>query len=65
MHPDDYEEVRKSIYEQIEVSDKKMDFIRYRITTKKGNVKYVRDYGHLVHRDSDVDLFYVFIVDEM
>ena len=65
VHPDDYEEVRKSIYEQISASDRNLDFIRYRIITKKGNIKHVRDYGHLVHRDSDVDLFYVFIVEEM
>ena len=65
VHPDDYEEVRKSIYEQISVSDKNMDFVRYRIITKNGKIKYVRDYGHLVKMDSDVDLFYVFIVEEM
>ena len=65
VHPDDYEEVRKSIYEQISISDKNMDFVRYRIITKTGKIKYVRDYGHLVKMDSDVDLFYVFIVEEM
>ena len=65
VHPEDYEEVRQSIYEQLSVSDKKMDYVRYRIITQKRNVKYVRDYGHLVHIDSDVDLFYVFIVEEL
>ena len=64
VHPDDYQEVRRSIYEQISASDRKMDFVRYRIITKKGNVKWVRDYGHLVHVESDVDQFYVFIVEE-
>lgn len=64
VHPDDYDEVRKSIYEQISISDKKMDYVRYRIITKNGKEKYVRDYGHLVNVDSDVDLFYVFIVEE-
>ena len=62
VHPDDYQEVRKSIYEQINNSDKKMDYVRYRIITKNGNIKYLRDYGHLVHMDGDVDLFYVFVV---
>ena len=65
VHPEDYQEVRESIYEQINASDKKLDSIRYRIITKKGNIKNVCDYGHLVHMDSDVDLFYVFIVEEM
>ena len=41
-----------------------MDFVRYRIITKNGNIKHVRDYGHLVHGESDVDLFYVFVVEE-
>lgn len=65
VHPEDYESVRRSIYEQLSISERKMDFVRYRIITKKGNIKYVRDYGHLVHVDGDVDLFYVFIVEEM
>ena len=64
VHPEDYDEVRCSIYEQIKSNDKKMDFVRYRIITKKGNIKWVRDYGHLVHVESDVDQFYVFIVEE-
>ena len=41
-----------------------MDFVRYRIITKTGKVKHVRDYGHLVKTDNDVDLFYVFVVEE-
>jgi len=65
VHPEDYEEVRQSIYEQINASDKNMDYVRYRIITKTGKVKFVRDYGHLVHMDSDVDLFYVFVVEEI
>ncbi|MBE5927646.1 MAG: EAL domain-containing protein [Lachnospiraceae bacterium] len=64
VHPEDYQKVRESIYEQINASDKKMDYVKYRIITKSGKVKYVRDYGHLVHTDSDVDLFYVFVVEE-
>ncbi len=64
VHPEDYEEVRKSIYEQISTSSNNMDFVRYRIITKNGNIKHVRDYGHLVHGESDVDLFYVFVVEE-
>ena len=64
VHPEDYQDVRCSIYEQIEANDKKMDFVKYRIITKKGNIKWVRDYGHLVHVEGDVDQFYVFIVEE-
>ena len=57
--------MRESIYEQINANDRKMDYVRYRIITKTGKVKFVRDYGHLVHTDSDVDLFYVFVVEEV
>ena len=64
VYPDDYQDVRRSIYEQINANDSNMDYVRYRIQTKNGNIKYVRDYGHLVHMDNDVDLFYVFIVEE-
>ena len=64
VHPEDYPDVRRSIMVQISSSDRNMDFVKYRIVTKKGNVKCVRDYGRLVRNDSDVDLFYVFIVEE-
>ncbi len=64
VHPEDYPDVRRSIMVQISSSDRNMDFVKYRIITKKGNVKCVRDYGRLVRNDSDVDLFYVFIVEE-
>lgn len=65
VHPEDYDEVRKSIYEQIQSHHRKMDYVKYRIVTKNGQVKHVRDYGHLVSRENDVDLFYVFLVEEM
>ena len=65
VHPEDYVQVRESIYAQINSNDKKMDYVRYRIITKTGKIKYVRDYGHLVNVDSDVDLFYVFVVEEI
>ena len=64
VHPEDYQEVRQSIYKQISINEKKMDCIRYRILTKTGKVKYVRDYGRLVRGESDVDMFYVFLVEE-
>ena len=64
VHPDDYVEVSKSIIQQISESESNLDFVKYRIITKTGKVKYVRDYGHLVHNDSDADLYYVFLVEE-
>ena len=64
VHPEDYPEVRRSIVEQISESDEKMDYVKYRIITKRGSIKYVHDYGRLVHNNTDVDLFYVFIVEQ-
>ena len=64
VHPEDYLAVKQSIEAQIRESVSHMDFVKYRIVTKKGDVKYVRDYGRLVHNDNDVDLFYVFLVEE-
>ena len=64
VHPEDYEEVSRSIIEQISQSESNLDFVKYRIITKTGKVKYVRDYGHLVHNDNDADLYYVFLVEE-
>lgn len=64
VHPEDYPEVRRSIIVQISENNRNMDYVKYRILTKKGNIKYVHDYGRLVHNDFDVDLFYVFIVEE-
>jgi len=64
VHPDDYQEVSRSIMQQINESNANLDFVKYRIITKTGRVKHVRDYGHLVHNDSDADLYYVFLVEE-
>ena len=64
VHPDDYQEVSRTIVQQINESNANLDFVKYRIITKNGKVKHVRDYGHLVHNDSDADLYYVFIVEE-
>ena len=64
IHPDDYQEVSRSIARQISAGNANLDFVKYRIVTKNGKVKQVRDYGHLVHNDNDADLFYVFVVEE-
>ena len=64
VHPEDYQEVSRSIAKQITESDANLDFVKYRIITKTGRVKNVRDYGHLVHNENDADLYYVFLVEE-
>lgn len=64
VHPEDYPEVIRSIAKQINENESNLDFVKYRIVTKTGKEKFVRDYGHLVHNDSDADLYYVFLVEE-
>lgn len=63
-HPDDRERVTESIWTQ--VRDEKnlgIDKVDYRIITKKGNVRYIKDIGRLVHSQYYGDLFYVFLYD--
>ena len=64
LHPEDVKRVEKEIEQQVKQTDKKIDFIRYRIVTKTGKVRWVDDCGHL-DSDSQADsrLFYVFISD--
>ncbi len=62
VHPDDLEEVERSIAEQIENSRLDLDYVEYRIIRKDGEVRWVEDYGHFVH-NSEGGIFYVFISD--
>ena len=62
VHPDDWDNVQKTIYEQVDISDG-YDYVRYKIQTAKGNIKIVEDFGRLVHSKDEGDIFYVFIID--
>ena len=64
VHPDDYERVQKEIKEQIEHTHNEMDYVEYRIIRKDGEIRHVRDYGHLVHTAYNDDLYYVFIIED-
>ncbi len=64
VHPDDFKGVEKRIWEQISISDNKVnDYVRYRMATKSGGYKNVLDYGRLVHSENYGLVFYVLIVD--
>ena len=65
VHPDDLERVEWEITEQILHSERKMDYIRYRIIRKDGEVRWVDDCGHLEDFDSngDTELYYVTLSD--
>ena len=61
VHPKDYRRVEREIYEQIESNDD-FDYVEYRIITKTGKIKEVRDYGHLIRGEEETEnVFYVFI----
>ena len=63
VHPDDVHKVQNQIVAQTTASDKKHDYVRYRILPKNGKEKYVEDFGHLLHWRNGKSFFYVFIVD--
>ena len=64
VHPDDYEEVEKSIKKQIEADNGTFrDYINFRIITKTGKVKNILDNGHLTEHKFFGKVFYVVMVD--
>ncbi|MCM1244573.1 MAG: ATP-binding protein [Roseburia sp.] len=63
VHPDDLEEVEKSILEQIANSKYDLDYVEYRIIRKDGSIRWAEDYGHFVRCGSIGDIFYVFLGD--
>lgn len=65
VYPDDLKRVEWEISEQIAHSDKKMDYICYRIKAKDGSLRWIEDCGHLEDPQGGPGgkLFYVFIAD--
>lgn len=63
VHPDDLDQVEKSIAEQIAQDKYDMDYVEYRIIRKDGTIRWIEDYGHLAHSVLYGDVFYVFVED--
>lgn len=63
VHPDDLERVEREISEQIADSEKKIDYVEYRIIRKDGEVRWITDCGHLYSVNNKDGIFYVFIYD--
>ncbi len=64
VHPEDFERINNEINEQIPDAEWKMDYIEYRIITKKGRIRYIKDFGHLEEApDMEEKYFYVFLLD--
>lgn len=58
---DRIKEIHDSINNQV-LSNNELDYVEYKIKTYKGNIKKIKDYGHLVHT-KDYDVYFVFLVD--
>ena len=64
VHPEDFHRIDSEINEQIPDTEWKMDYIEYRIITKKGRIRYINDFGHLEEKpDTGENYFYVFLLD--
>lgn len=63
VHPEELHRIENQIQAQTLFGEKRHDYVRYRIRTKQGEVRYVEDFGHLLHWSNGKSFFYVFIVD--
>ena len=63
VHPDDIAQVEASIAEQVSENHSRLDYVEYRITRKDGSVRWVDDYGKLVHTEEFGDVYYVLLRD--
>ncbi len=63
VHPDDLPKIENDIMAQTFNGEKKHDYVRYRINTRQGGIRYVEDFGHLLHGENGAKIFYVYIVD--
>lgn len=64
VHPEDRERIEKEIWKQVNSTEWKMDYIRYRIIRKDGSIGYVSDFGHLEEgNENSEQYFQVFLLD--
>ena len=63
VHPDDLPKIENNIQSQTMYGEKRHDYVRYRIVTKDGGIRYIEDFGHLMHSTDGTGYFYVFIID--
>ena len=63
VHPNDLARVEEYIERQVTDDLHALDYVEYRIIRKDGEVCWVEDFGHLVHDETEGDIFYVFISD--
>ncbi|MBR5595808.1 MAG: EAL domain-containing protein [Lachnospiraceae bacterium] len=61
VHPEDRRRIEEEIWGQVNSTEWKMDYIKYRIIRKDGSVRYINDFGHL--EEGEEQYFQVFILD--
>ena len=62
VHPDDFERVLKSINFQL-TPENDMIYVEYRIKSKDGTIKYIKNYGRHILTNNYGDIFYIFLND--
>ncbi len=63
VHPDDRKKAESMINAQTLESGHRHDYVRYRIITKQGEIRYIEDFGHIIYDKDGNGYYYVFIVD--
>nr|WP_051527266.1 EAL domain-containing protein [[Eubacterium] cellulosolvens] len=63
VHPEEIDDVERDICRQICSGNDLFDHVSYRIRTKTGKIKYIEDFGRLVHLEEVGDVYYVFVSD--
>lgn len=63
VHPDDLETVKKAIDAQVAESNRKLDYVEYRIIRRDGVVRWVDDYGRFVQTKKYGNVYFVLIRD--
>ena len=65
VYKDDLERVEWEIIQQQKSSDKNLDFIRYRIMRKNGEIRWIEDVGYLEtsNQEEVPEMYYVFVSD--
>lgn len=63
VYPEDLEQVESDILAQTFSSGQRHDYVRYRIRTKQGKIRYLEDFGHLMYSSNGMSYYYVFVVD--
>ncbi|MBQ6442011.1 MAG: EAL domain-containing protein [Lachnospiraceae bacterium] len=63
VYEEDLQKIEDDIAKQTMFGEKRHDYVRYRIRSKTGEIRYIEDFGHLLHGEGGTSFFYVFIID--